>query len=240
MSKKWVARRLASRRRGTPGATTRQGVGGRKSGSGHKTRSGPAGKVGRAAQSGRELRHWLPLVCHPTSPAPPACQMHVRWAWTQTGDLALDYRLAAPRRALVIPPRRTASRQDGLWRHSCCEAFLGVRGESGYREFNFSPSGEWACYAFADYRVPLAPPEVTRPDNAPHGRCQRHRHLWRLRARVPARLLPQEEGGHTLVLGLTAVVEALGGGLSYWALAHPAPVPDFHHPEGRLLVLASP
>lgn len=240
MSKKWVARRLASRRREAPRACSRQVAGGHESRSGHKTRSGPEEQLGRAAQSGHALRRWLALVCHPTSPAPPSCQVRVRWAWTQTGDLALDYRLAAPRRALVIPPRQTPSRQDGLWRHSCCEAFIGVRGESGYREFNFSPSGEWACYAFADYRVPLAPPEVTRPDNAPHGRCQRHRHLWRLRARVPARLLPQEEGGHTLVLGLTAVVEALGGGLSYWALAHPAPVPDFHHPEGRLLVLASP
>ena len=186
------------------------------------------------------MRRWLPLVCHPASPVPPACRLRVRWAWTLEGDLALDYLLAAPRRVLVIPPRRTSSRQDGLWHRSCCEAFIGVRGEGGYREFNFSPSGAWACYAFADYRVPLPPPEVTGAKAAPQGRCQRHRHHWHLRARVPAALLPGVEPGQDLVLGLTAVVEALGGELSYWALTHPAPVPDFHHPDGRLLVLARP
>jgi len=152
----------------------------------------------------------------------------------------LDYVMAAPRRALIIPPRRTPSRQDGLWRHSCCEAFIGVRGESGYREFNFSPSGDWALYAFSDYRVPLAPPPVAAPDAAPHSQCQRHPHLWRLRAWIPAGLLPEAMPGQDWLLGLTTVVEAPGGGLSYWSLSHLAPVPDFHLPGGRLLVLARP
>lgn len=189
---------------------------------------------------GREARRWLPLVCHPASPAPPDSQVRVRWAWTPAGDLTLDYLLIAPRRALLIPPRLTASRQDGLWRHSCFEAFIGVRGEIGYREFNFSPSGDWALYAFSDYRVPLAPPGVAAADAAPQGRFQRHRHLWRLRARIPAGLLPGVASPADWLMGLAAVVETAGGGLSYWALSHPAPVPDFHHPAGRLLAVARP
>jgi hypothetical protein len=33
-------------------------------------------------------------------------------------------------------------------------------------------------------------------------------------------------------LGLSAVIEENGGRLTYWALAHPAARPDFHHPDG--------
>jgi hypothetical protein len=32
-------------------------------------------------------------------------------------------------------------------------------------------------------------------------------------------------------VGLSAVIEAADGALSYWALRHPAGRPDFHHPD---------
>ena len=35
-----------------------------------------------------------------------------------------------------------------------------------------------------------------------------------------------------LLLGLTAVIESTDGSLSYWALAHPRGVPDFHARAG--------
>ena len=42
--------------------------------------------------------------------------------------------------------RRCASRErqgnspvDGLWRHTCFEAFVGIPGAEPYYEFNFSP-----------------------------------------------------------------------------------------------------
>jgi hypothetical protein len=38
-------------------------------------------------------------------------------------------------------------------------------------------------------------------------------------------------------VSLTAVIEAADGTLSYWALRHPAPQPDFHHPGGFVLTL---
>ena len=38
-------------------------------------------------------------------------------------------------------------------------------------------------------------------------------------------------------IGLTAVVETAGGPLCWWALHHPAPRPDFHHPGGHVLRL---
>lgn len=254
MNKKWVARRLASRRRVTAVTWTREDVPIQQSGSrvdrmsdGERRAASKTGPGCRHHRSGRrhrrpthEARPWLVLVPHPTTPAPPGCSLRVRWTWSEQGGLILDYRLVAPRRALAVPPWAAATRVDGLWRHTCGEVFIGIRGETGYREFNFAPSGQWALYAFSDYRAPLAPPAVADPADAPSCHCQRRRNLWRLRARIPAALLPEVVSGRNWELGLTAVVEDAQGRLSYWALCHPAPTPDFHHPGGRLLALTEP
>ncbi|MGB8146051.1 MAG: DOMON-like domain-containing protein, partial [Chromatiaceae bacterium] len=152
----------------------------------------------------------------------------------------LDYRLRAPRRALAMPPQTNPGRQDGLWRHSCCEAFIALPGETAYREFNFSPSGAWALYDFTDERVPLPLPEVEGQGGAPGVQCERRRHAWRLGARIPADLLPKRSSGAALLLGLAVVVEDRWGDLTYWALAHPCPKPDFHHPGGRVLTWSGP
>lgn len=182
---------------------------------------------------------WQTLVCHPAFPAPGGWRLRVRLAWAGDGALKLDYRLRAPRRALSMPTRTNPGRQDGLWRHSCCEAFIGLPGKTSYREFNFSPSGAWALYDFADERVPLPLPPLEGRGDAPGVQCDHRRHTWRLRARIPPDLLPQRQPGGALLLGLAAVVEAQQGGLTYWALVHPRPQPDFHHPGGRVLTWSS-
>src|SRR5262245_35897185 len=51
---------------------------------------------------------------------------------------------------LRIPAPRPPRVAERLWQHTCCEVFIARDG--GYREFNFSPSGEWAAYQFARYR----------------------------------------------------------------------------------------
>jgi hypothetical protein len=126
-----------------------------------------------------------------------------------------DLRLSAP-----AAPLRTGD----LWRTTCFEAFLAPRGGAGYREFNFSPSTEWAAYDFECYRDPdmrdaqlPAPPEVAimlhRAD----------RILLTVDLSVP---ILQEPCG----VGLSAVIEDRCG-MSYWALAHPpGDKPDFHDP----------
>ena len=254
MSKKWVARRLASRWRVTAVTWTREEAPIQQSGSSIDRLPDDENRAASETRSCRnhkrlsrchgglnhQARPWLALMPHPTTPAPLGCSLRARWFWSKQGGLVLDYRLVAPRRALIIPPGASATRVDGLWRHTCCEAFIGIRGETGYREFNFAPSGQWALYAFSDYRAPLAPPAVTDPADAPSCHCQRRRHFWRLRARIPAALLPEVVSGRNWELGLTAVVEDAGGRLSYWALCHPAAAPDFHHPAGRLPALAEP
>jgi hypothetical protein len=113
---------------------------------------------------------------------------------------------------------------DGLWRHTCFEAFVAVDGTSAYREFNFAPSGEWAAYAFRDYRssIPLEldeDPEITSRATAD---------CLELDAVLTASW-PTPTAQEKVRLGLSAVVEDESGALSYWALKHPTGKADFHH-----------
>ncbi len=125
---------------------------------------------------------------------------------------------------------------DGLWRHTCLEAFVAVDGYSAYREFNFSPSGQWAIYSFASERVRM-PGEV---DAAMQPKMHIHSgsEQLTLTAHLPWTALPPR--GSALCIALSAVIEAANGQLSHWALQHPCEQPDFHHPAGRALRLALP
>jgi hypothetical protein len=119
---------------------------------------------------------------------------------------------------LLIPPPAPPERTDGLWQHSCFELFVGEEGE-GYEEFNFSPSGQWAAYAFSGYRTGMAPLDIAPP------LIETEVSEDRLVVRVT---LQQERRGRCRI-GLSAVIEEKGGNLSYWALNHPPGAPDFHH-----------
>jgi hypothetical protein len=112
-----------------------------------------------------------------------------------------------------------------------------VKGHSAYHEFNFAPSGEWAAYAFRRYRegAPLADEEL-----APSVTMRSAGDSFALDAIVRLDRLPTTEAHAPLQLALSAVVEAEGGALSYWALKHPPGKPDFHHPDAFALELLLP
>ncbi len=57
-----------------------------------------------------------------------------------------------------------------------------------------------------------------------------------LEAHIPAALLSTDSG--SLHIGLSAVIEAADGTLSYWALTHPGERPDFHQRAAFTLRLA--
>ena len=42
------------------------------------------------------------------------------------------------------------------------------------------------------------------------------------------------------MLALSAVIEAIDGAKTYWALAHPSDKPDFHHPDLRPVLPSEP
>ena len=143
-------------------------------------------------------------------------------------QLSLRFSLAGRLADLLIPPERPKSFRDGLWKYTCFEAFLTTGEQPAYLEYNFSPSGEWAAYAFSAYRQGTDSLMVPEPVISVSREQECH-----LSASIDVRGL-----GPGLRLGLSAVVEACDGTLTYWALAHPSDRPDFHHRGGFVLALA--
>lgn len=170
-----------------------------------------------------------PLICHPDSPAPWLDGLRVRISHAPDGTLELAYAFTGELARLRIPPPAAAVRADGLWRHTCCEAFVMGEDAPAYREFNLAPNGQWQAYAFRRYREGGLLEAAMAPAIA-----------WRagsraalLTARIPRALLPPGR----LRLGLAVVVENDEGRLAYWALRHPPGRPDFHHTDGFALEL---
>lgn len=173
------------------------------------------------------------LLRHPAAPGHTDLHLAVSLSASPQG-LALDYRLLGPTSALLIPPPAIAAPAHGLWQHTCCEAFLATTNSSEYREFNFSPSGLWACYRFTDYRQR---DEGFVPEATPSSEFRLLEDGFQLRSFIPALLLPP---GPLLQIGLSAVIELADGSTDYWALAHTAERPDFHLRNTFTLSLSRP
>ena len=154
-----------------------------------------------------------------------------------TTTLELRYDLEGDIAGLAVPAPRASRRADRLWQHTCFEAFVGGRDALGYLEFNFSSSSEWAIYRFTGYRAGMAAVETTQP---PRIAVTSDGERVSLQAVVALEPLTELRDSPILRLALAAVVEQADGRLSYWALAHPAGKPDFHHAEGFALELPSP
>jgi hypothetical protein len=172
------------------------------------------------------------LTPHPASPPGPAREIRVS-VRRDAEALLLQYRLEGDLDAVSLPPRVMPTRADDLWRHTCFEAFVGRAGLAAYREYNFSPSGAWAVYDFDRYR------EGMRTDSwivAPGFMTRRVGAAYILDATIDIRWLAVSPGG-PLRLGVTAVIEDMGGVLSYWALKHSAEKPDFHQPDSFVIEL---
>ena len=183
-------------------------------------------------------RSALPLVCHPDTPAPAVRCIEARATRRSEGRLALSFRLCGTLHRLRLPPITCAGRADGLWQHTCFEAFIAFAGRTNYLEFNFSPSGQWAAYAFSDYRQRDLQAD---PPGAPNIRINRGKDSLTLEVLLSGDALAMAGGARPLRLGLSAVIEPSTGQLSYWALRHPGgqvlPKPDFHHPHTFVLEL---
>ena len=69
---------------------------------------------------------------------------------------------------------------------------------------------------------------------------RRDAHGLELAASVALESLALPAAAARLRLALAAVIETADGRVDYWALAHPAGKPDFHHPQGFTLELPRP
>jgi hypothetical protein len=173
--------------------------------------------------------HTLALSPHPSAPCDAVRALEARVQRATDGTLTIAYLLDGDVSRLRLPPPRPARRADGLWRHTCFEAFVASDPGLAYLELNFSPSGEWASYTFEAYREGM---KVAQDTEAPAIAVTRGETaltvdasvcLARLRGRAPARM------------ALAAVLEESSGALSYWALEHAPGKPDFHDPRGFAL-----
>ncbi|MGH8741152.1 MAG: DOMON-like domain-containing protein [Burkholderiales bacterium] len=163
----------------------------------------------------------IALACHPGSRSRAVGRVGVQ-VQRSGGALCLAYVIEGSIEALRVPPPGL----QPIWQHTCCEAFVARPGSPAYHEFNFSPSGDWAAYAFTDYRqgAPLAVPD-------PRIVVRLSQDKLELAASVD---IPMKN----LMLGLSAVIEERDGTLSYWALRHAPGKPDFHHRDAFALELA--
>ena len=170
------------------------------------------------------------LRLHPDSACDAVTAITAEAARPSTGRLALIFRLAGGA-GLAIPPPAEPQRTDGLWRHTCLEAFLRAPDAPAYIELNLSPSGRWAAYAFDGYRAGMRPAELARP---PLTRWRETAEGFELTADLD--LTGALPPGPWLT-GLSAVIEETGGRTSHWALAHPPGRADFHASDGFALSL---
>jgi hypothetical protein len=209
------------------------------------------------------LDHLL-LKPHPGMPPDAVSSVSCGVSWRNAGEWVFSFNVAEPPEALRLPKPVAAARADDLWATTCFELFVRRPGERSYIEFNFSPSGRWAAYAFDDYRegrrdLDIAAPRIMTSDPGQFAQAS----LAQLEAlgidpetaRSMAEAISPGDGpisqfalNATLedsrlaapgpwVASVTAVIEEARGAKSYWALAHVSDKPDFHHPDSFVLDL---
>lgn len=138
-----------------------------------------------------------------------------------------EFQLDGAMAGIVLPSGGPAERRDNLWQTTCFEIFWQPLGEKAYREFNLSPSGQWAAYDFDSFREGMR----NAPVDAIAIACSHDDAGLVLRASIAADLpVPAQ-------VALNAVVEHADGTKQYWALAFPPGKPEFHSEANRALIV---
>jgi hypothetical protein len=147
--------------------------------------------------------------------------------------LALRYELRGDLAALALPdPADRPARRDGLWRETCFEFFLAPQNLPQYWEINLSPAGHWNVYGFEYY--PQGMHEEPALAALPFTVLKKPASLLlALEVDVSGFLPP----GQPLDAAISAVIKARDDTLTYWALAHPGPQPDFHRRDTFIIEL---
>ena len=171
------------------------------------------------------------LVVHPDTPS--SGKFEVTVGVNRDGYLLeLNFLIVGDNSRLLLPKPVSykPERGDGLWRHTCFEAFWKPTSGSEYYELNVAPSCEFAVYHFGSYRAGMrdVDPCVPRIFYAPPSD-----------GTALDVVLAQPFDGPSQ-LALSAIIEETDGTKSYWALRHPSGPPDFHHADCFALELAAP
>jgi len=178
------------------------------------------------------IEHAFSLNPFPSDGPLPAIQ--IRGSMHRSSNIiAVRYELTGPMAGLEIPGQAACpSRKNSLWNETCFELFLGTGTSPRYREFNISPSGHWNVYRFNDYRQGMQEePAITKlPFHMESGQDG----LLLCLEFLADKMIPPDQA---IVAAVTAVVKTKDGGMTYWALVHPGPQPDFHRRDGFIIEL---
>lgn len=169
-----------------------------------------------------------PLMLHAACDLGPVRSVTASIHPTRQGCEA-EFRLEGRLSAIVLPPAASPERRDNLWQTTCFEIFWQPLGGTAYREFNLSPSGQWAAYDFDSFREGMRDAPVGSIAIA----CSHDEAGLVLRASIAADLLLPAQ------VALNAVVEHRDGGKQFWALAFPPGKPEFHSEANRQLIVES-
>ena len=163
------------------------------------------------------------LVRHPDS-SPGAIQaIDAELDRAPSGAIA-TFRIRGDMTKLIIPPAAQPQRADGLWKSTCFEVFVAGEG-AGYREYNLSPSGQWAAYEFDEYRSGMrnVSAEIETKVSLIDSGLQ-----------IVAKIVA--EFPNPALVGLTAVIEENDGAIRYWSTAFAPGKPNFHAAAVRSLL----
>lgn len=173
----------------------------------------------------------IALIPHPGAVGAVASQIEVDVTRSRNGKLELRYVVRGAIALIAFPAAAAPERKDELWKQTCFEAFVRSGQGDAYYEFNFAPSTQWAAYRFEAYRAGISDRFEFQ---APHISAVRSDDRYELSASID---LPMLSRAADWRVGLSAVIETIGGEKSYWALAHPPGPADFHHGDAFSLVL---
>jgi hypothetical protein len=151
-------------------------------------------------------------------------KLHGQACW-KGGNLELHYYLNYSDGDLMLPTSAESGplRCDGLWEHTCFEAFVGKTDERGYWEINLSPSGDWNFYKLSGYRDNLQADTTVEKLAVT---LQKNESGLELSCTVPLGELIELDTA--LEVSLTAVLEHPTRGCSFWAWKHSGKDADFH------------
>jgi hypothetical protein len=138
-----------------------------------------------------------------------------------------EFRLDGHVSSIILPPPATPARRDNLWQTTCFEIFWQPLGGTAYREFNLSPSAQWAAYDFDSFREGMRDAPVKAIAIA----CAQDDAGLILKASIAADLPDPAQ------VALNAIVEHADGSKQYWGLAFPPGRPEFHSEANRALIV---
>ena len=166
------------------------------------------------------------LTPHPDFPCDAVSSIEVSASRPLADRMQTVYSVTGKMEVLNLPISEPTERRDELWQHTCFEAFVRAGPRGPYLEFNFAPSSHWAAYYFSGYRDGMRLAAGIEP---PLFEMERRPDRFDMAVEFSLGAGTSLAECASLQLGLSAVIEETSGRKSYWALAHPAGKPDFHH-----------